>query len=116
MYRVKFDKLAVMPDGSFGNISQGNDVCYTDSPCGLLEDTINAHLNKQICVINEVVNIPGFVAPFAENQGDSKNGEQQTQHAIAALKSALSCHPVGFDLTDAIVVSFKKEMQQHAGA
>jgi hypothetical protein len=41
---------------------------------------------------------------------------QHTQHAIAALRSALSCHPVGLDLTDAIVASFEKELQQHAGA
>ena len=41
---------------------------------------------------------------------------QHTQHAIAALRSALSCHPVNLDLTDAIVASFEKELQQHAGA
>ena len=41
---------------------------------------------------------------------------QHTQHAIAALRSALSCHPVNLDLTAAIVASFEKELQQHAGA
>lgn len=62
MYRVKFNKLAIMPDGSTGNISQGADICYTDSPCGALENTINSHLKKQVCVIEEVVNVRGLQA------------------------------------------------------
>ena len=48
--------------------------------------------------------------------GLAATDNQHTQHAIAALRSALSCHPVNLDLTDAIVASFEKELQQHAGA
>jgi len=41
---------------------------------------------------------------------------QHTQHAIAALRSALSTLPVDRGMVDQIVAEFELELQQHASA
>jgi hypothetical protein len=41
---------------------------------------------------------------------------QHTQHAIAALRSALSTLPVNLGMVDQILVAFELELQQHASA
>lgn len=66
--------------------------------------------------INEGYTVIGAMAQTSNAMELAATDNQHTQHAIAALRSALSCHPVSLDLTGAIVASFEKELQQHAGA
>ena len=66
MYKVKYTKLAIMKDGTIGNISQGGDTAYMD--CGLknIEALLtNDLLDKKRCpVINNIEKINGHVVIY----------------------------------------------------
>lgn len=54
-------------------------------------------------------------APLKSTESPATD-RQHTQHAIAALRSALSTLPVNLGMVDQIVVAFELELQQRAGA
>lgn len=44
MYKVEYDTVAIMPDGSKGNISQGKRVAYMQCSLSSMSDILKAHL------------------------------------------------------------------------
>lgn len=67
MYKVEYTRLALMPDGSKGNISQGDNVAYMN--CIITEidqrlnDALSAPANKKryIALINNIKRIQGHI-------------------------------------------------------
>lgn len=98
----------------FGSIAQFEDF-VNDAKVSVIDvkvSTCEQSYNFQECFVGVV-----FYEDAPQNTMElAATDNQHTQHAIAALRSALSCHPVNLDLTAAIVASFEKELQQHAGA
>lgn len=46
MYKVKYTKLALMPDGSKGNISQGNDIAYMQCNISEIDAILSFNLKR----------------------------------------------------------------------
>lgn len=67
MYRVNYAKLALMKNGTTGNISQGDDVAYMNCSLGLVEKRLEMYLShdnrkkKYVPVIRSVERIPGHL-------------------------------------------------------
>jgi hypothetical protein len=60
-YKVKYYKLALMKDGTNGNINQGQGVIFTDAPIEQIPTILNDHLQekKRIGVITNIESISG---------------------------------------------------------
>lgn len=69
MFKVEYSRLAVLPDGSIGNVNQGNDVAYIDTSLEAIPQSLDNHLfehgNKYKHVINKVTLIKGHIAESA---------------------------------------------------
>ena len=61
-YKVSYYKLALMDDGTTGNIRQGSGIAYTDKPIEKIPESLNKHLKdkKRIAVIQEIVKVEGW--------------------------------------------------------
>ena len=66
MFKVEYSKLAVLPDGSIGNINQGNDIAYIDSDLENVPQLLSNYLfengDKYTHIINKVTNVKGHIA------------------------------------------------------
>ena len=62
-YKVTYYMLAIMKDGSIGNVSQGGGVVYTDTQIQDIPTLLNTHLGKRrkpsIGVIQEILDVGG---------------------------------------------------------
>lgn len=47
MYKVKYTKIAVMKDGTAGNISQGDDIAYVDCNINNIEEKLQEFLQDK---------------------------------------------------------------------
>ncbi len=67
MYKVKYTKVALLPDGTRGNVSQGVDYAYIDCLTGYIEGKISHHLSekaypkKYYPIIESIERIPGHI-------------------------------------------------------
>lgn len=63
MFRVTYSKLAIMPAGGIGNISQGTDVAFMDCDFAIIKDVLNAHLldKHYVAVIETVDRVGGHI-------------------------------------------------------
>lgn len=65
VYQVDFYTLAIMPNGSAGNVRQAVHRIYSDRPLPEMEKAINAHLRdngkEETCVITEVKALAGWL-------------------------------------------------------
>jgi len=70
MYKVEYDTVAIMNDGSLGNISQGKDVAYMDCHLSQIDDDLQGFLRNQekpkSPVINNVVRVKGHLIRYPE--------------------------------------------------
>ena len=67
MYKVYYQKIAILNDGSKGNISFGKDVAYVDCDFGDIKSLLEEYLlrrtvkNKEHPLINKVKYIKGHI-------------------------------------------------------
>lgn len=61
-YKVKYYTLAIMPDGTPGNIKQGGGQFFTDAAINDIPQMLNKYLEqkKLIGVIESINNVQGF--------------------------------------------------------
>ncbi|WP_283640103.1 hypothetical protein [Mesonia mobilis] len=60
-YKVDYIKLAIMPDGTTGNINQGGGVFYTDENIEKIPELVNKVLEKQKrkAIIQKITKLEG---------------------------------------------------------
>lgn len=60
-YKVDYYTLALMKDGTAGNIKQGTGTVYTDNDIELIPLTLNEHLRskKRIGVVTKIEEVEG---------------------------------------------------------
>ena len=46
MYKVEYDTVAIMPDGTKGNVSQGKGIAYMKCSLTAMSDILRAHLEE----------------------------------------------------------------------
>lgn len=63
MYKVEYFTLALMEDGTSGNIHQGRGVCYTDLELADVESALNRYLKtrRRCGVVTRVEKVDGHV-------------------------------------------------------
>ncbi len=61
MYKVNYYTLALMPDGTSGNINMGNGTAYMEAPIEKIPILLDDHLSskKRIGIITEIKKIEG---------------------------------------------------------
>lgn len=62
MYKVTYEMLAIMDDGSKGNISQGSGVAYMEAGIAAIPVLLNNYLanKKRVAVISNIQKIKGY--------------------------------------------------------
>lgn len=67
-YKVKFNTLALLTDGSTGNVIQFTDTVYTDCEIDQIKLKIDLHYltigKKVVSVIDSIEKIDGFCLPL----------------------------------------------------
>lgn len=60
-YKVEYYKLALMGDGTHGNIIQGSGTAYTDEPIERIPTLINDYLKKEnrVSVVTNIERVKG---------------------------------------------------------
>ena len=65
MFKVEYSRLALMPDGSAGNVKQGNDIAYTETDLVSIPVELGKYLkskgNKYTFIINKITLINGHL-------------------------------------------------------
>ena len=77
MYKVEYEYVSIMSDGTLGNICQGNNVAYMDCDLSEIEDNLEGYLrNKEkpiSPIISSVKKIPGHIVRFPEELMKNNN-------------------------------------------
>lgn len=60
-YKVTYNTVAIMNNGTYGNISQGKGVIYTDADISEIETAINEYLqpSKRVAIIEKIETVQG---------------------------------------------------------
>lgn len=67
MYEIQYTKLALMKDGSPGNVIQGHDVAYMDCEIEHIEARLRNELknekrsHKYYPIVDKIMKIPGHI-------------------------------------------------------
>jgi len=61
MYKVNYYTLALMNDGTNGNINMGNGIAYMQAPIEKIPTLLNDHLDskKRIGIVTEIKKVEG---------------------------------------------------------
>jgi hypothetical protein len=61
MYKVNYYTLALMTDGTNGNINMGNGIAYMQAPIEKIPTLLNDHLDgkKRIGIVTEIKKVEG---------------------------------------------------------